>query len=66
MQIANRLIFSPISRLPENINRPSLPQPIYPVESPHFLWESAELLPRNQPQVRQSVHEELHGQSHKQ
>ena len=40
MQLANRLVLSSVSRLPENINDPHIPQLTPPVERPQILWES--------------------------
>ncbi len=73
MQIANRLILSAHSRLPENSNRLRITQPLPAVERSRNLWETTQqprqirrLLPRNNPQVRQPVHEKLHRQRHQQ
>jgi len=40
VQLANRLVLSAISRLPENNNHPPTAQPDPPVERFPFLWES--------------------------
>jgi hypothetical protein len=40
MQIANRLVLSAVSRLPENINDPPIPQLAWPVERLLILWET--------------------------
>jgi hypothetical protein len=76
MQIANGLILSVLTRLPENNNQLRIKQPIPPVERSPILWETMPqvrqitakfwLWPRNNPQIRQSIHEKLHGQRYQQ